>query len=195
MRLVLSNSTMLRRMNDFAKLHDNKLLLYKGKSVVQANQSTPNPGKTFVIDNLDLRQKVSNMTEENQNVDYHWVNANLINNRVSANHLHDNGPIKDVMEVQVSDVLPSPEDHLAYAKNIKTHIQRILVKRVPCLQFMQECVVHHIPHPHQKEMSKKANKVGFLQCTIYLFYQLSCNFNYVLHVCDARQIFSSMDNH
>ena len=175
MRLVLSNSTMLRRMNDFAKLHDNKLLLYKGKSVVQANQSTPNPGKTFVIDNLDLRQKVSNMTEENQNVDYHWVNANLINNRVSANHLHDNGPIKDVMEVQVSDVLPSPEDHLAYAKNIKTHIQRILVKRVPCLQFLQECVVHHIPHPHQKEMSKKANKVGFLQCTIYLFYQLSCN--------------------
>ena len=67
MRLVLSNSTMLRRMNDFAKLHDKKLLLYKGKSVVQANQSTPNPGKTFVIDNLDLRQKVSNMTEENQN--------------------------------------------------------------------------------------------------------------------------------
>jgi hypothetical protein len=60
MRLVLSNSTMLRRMNDFAKLHDDKLLIYKGKPVVEpgTNQSTRNDshGKTFVVDNLDLRE-------------------------------------------------------------------------------------------------------------------------------------------
>ena len=116
-------------------------------------------GKTFVIDNLDLRKNVSNMTEENQDVDYHWVNANLISNRVSGNHLPDIGPINDVDKVQISDVLPSPEDHLAYAKNLKTHIQRILVRRLPCLQFLQGLVVHHIPHPHQEEMSAKADKV------------------------------------
>jgi hypothetical protein len=70
------------------------------------------------------------------------------------------------MEVQVSDVLPTPEDHLAYAKNIKTHIQRILIKRLPCLKFLQECVVHHIPHPHQKEMNMKADKVNKLACVL-----------------------------
>ena len=166
MRLVLSNSTMLRRMNDFAKLHEDKLLLYKRTNAIQphADKSTPgsSQGRTFVIDNVDLRQNVSDMSEEKQNCDYHWVNANLISNRVGGNHLPDNGPTKEVTEVEVSDVLPSPEDHLAYAKNIKIHIQRILVKRLPCLKFLQDCVVHHIPHPHQKELSIKADKVEYI---------------------------------
>ena len=170
MRLVLSNSTMLRRMNDFAKLHEDRLLLHKRAGAIQphVDKSTPdsNQGQTFVIDNLDLRQNVSNMSEENQNLDYHWVNANLISNRVGGNHLPDNGPTQEIMEVQVSDVLPSPEDHLAYAKNIKTHIQRILIKRLPCLKFLQECVVQHIPHPHQKEMNMKADKVNKLACVL-----------------------------
>ena len=30
-------------------------------------------GVNFVIDNIDIRQNVKNMTEENQNVDCHWV--------------------------------------------------------------------------------------------------------------------------
>ena len=58
MRLVLSNSTMLRRMNDFAKLHEDRLLLHKRAGAIQphVDKSTPdsNQGRTFVIDNLDL---------------------------------------------------------------------------------------------------------------------------------------------
>ena len=32
-------------------------------------------GMNFVTDNIDIRQNVQNMTEENQNVDCLWVNA------------------------------------------------------------------------------------------------------------------------
>ena len=158
MRLVLSNSTMLRRMNDFAKMHDLMLSAWKNSACEQST-TTSSRGNNFVIDNLDLRQNVINMTEENQNLDYHWTNGNIISNRVSGNHLPDNGPIKDVSTVEMSEVIPSPNDHLAYAKNLKVHIQRIFVSRIPCLMLLKDCVVHHIPHPHQQEMNTKSDKV------------------------------------
>lgn len=159
MRLVLSNSTMLRRMDDFAMIHDLKLSSWKNTAHVETTTGC-SEGQNFVIDNLDLRQNVSNMTEENQNLDYHWVNGNIICNRVSGNHLPDDGPIQDVMDVEMSEVLPGPDDHLAYAKNLKVHIQRILVTRLPCLETLKGCVVQHIPHPHQKEMHTQSKKVG-----------------------------------
>ena len=118
MRLVLSNSTMLRRMNDFAKMHDLMLSAWKNSACEQST-TTSSRGNNFVIDNLDLRQNVINMTEENQNLDYHWTNA----------------------------------------KNLKVHIQRIFVSRIPCLMPLKDCVVHHIPHPHQQEMNTKSDKV------------------------------------
>lgn len=160
MRLVLSNSTMLRRMNAFADMHDLKLSAWKN-SVHEKAITASSQGHNFVIDNLDLRQNVTNMTEENQNLDYHWTNGNIISNRVSGNHLPDDGPIQDVNTVEMSEVIPSPNDHLAYAKNLKVHIQRILVSRIPCLGSFKNCVVHHIPHPHQQEMNTRSDKVAY----------------------------------
>ena len=103
-------------------------------------------GVNFVIDNIDIRQNVNNMTEENQDLDCHWVNANVIFNRVSENNLADDGSMKDVMNVDNLEVLPNMDDHLAYRKNLKVHIQRILVKRIPCLRHLQDSVLMHIPH-------------------------------------------------
>ena len=57
---------MLRRMNDFAKMHDLKLSAWKNSACEQST-TTSSRGNNFVIDNLDLRQNVINMTEENQN--------------------------------------------------------------------------------------------------------------------------------
>ena len=62
----------------------------------EANQSSKAPlsnGFQFVIDNLDLRQEVKDMTSDNQNKDYHWTNMNFVMNRVSGLHLADDEPI------------------------------------------------------------------------------------------------------
>ena len=171
MRLVLSNSTMLRRMNVFANMHDSKLSAWKN-SVHEQSITARDKGHNFVIDNLDLRQNVINMTEENQNLDYHWTNGNIISNRISGNHLPDDSPIKDITTVEMSEVIPSPNDHLAYAKNLKVHIQRILVSRIPCLSTLKDCVVHHIPHPYQQEMHSRSDKVYSVESsTITIFFK------------------------
>ena len=77
---------------------------------------------------------------ENQNLDYHWTNGNIISNRVSGNHLPDDGPIKDFHTVEMSEVIPSPNYHLVYAKNLKVHIQRVLVLRIPCLVSLKNTI-------------------------------------------------------
>ncbi len=174
MRLTLSNSTMLRRMNAFASIHDLKLSAWKN-SVKQQTITASSNGHNFVIDNLDIRQNVINMTEENQNLDYHWTNGSIVSNRVSGNHLPNDGPIQDVNTIEMSEVIPSPDDHLAYAKNLKVHIQRILVSRIPCLGSLKNCVAHHIPHPHQQEMHTKSDKVVYK--TGWLLFQLYNHFS------------------
>ena len=116
-------------------------------------------GENFVIDNIDIRQNVQNMTEENQNVDCHWVNANIVFNRVSGNNLIDGGCTQNVMDVDNSEVLPTIKEHLAFRKNAKIHIKRTLVKRIPCLQHLYEHVSWHIAHPHTEEMKKTNRKV------------------------------------
>ncbi len=126
------------------------LLVELNKELINLKQLTDKEdGVNFVIDNIDIRQNVNNMTEENQDVDCHWVNANVVFNRVSGNNLSDDRPIKDVMDVDNLEVLPTMEDHLAYRKNLKVYIQRILVERIPCLRHLQDSVQMHIPHVHQ----------------------------------------------
>ena len=66
----------------------------------------------FVIDNIDICQNVQNMTEENQNVDCLWVNANIVFNLVSGNNLIDSGCTQNVMDVDNSEVLPTIKEHL-----------------------------------------------------------------------------------
>ena len=47
------------------------------------------PGCKYAVDNFDIRQNVRDMTEEDQNKDYHWVNHNRVVNRVNDSHLSD----------------------------------------------------------------------------------------------------------
>ena len=91
-------------------------------------------GVNFVIDNIDIRQNVQNMTEENHNVDCHWVNANIVFNRVSGNNLIDSGCTQNVMDVDNSEVLSTIKEHLTFCKNAKIHIKQTHVKR--CLHPM-----------------------------------------------------------
>mgnify|MGYP001799182062 FL=1 len=69
------------------------------------------PSYNIVLDNLDIRVLAADMTSDNQNKDYHWCNHNAILDRVNPQHLADDSPISDLLEVPNSEFIPSITDH------------------------------------------------------------------------------------
>ena len=128
-------------------------------SPIDAIIINPSNGFSVVVDNWDLRQEVRHMTSDHQNTDIHWVNHNIVENRVSANHLPDDKPVKNIMDVENKDLIPSIADHKELYNNYLVHIQRILTKRIPSLEGLSSNVPKHIKHKHSDEMSKKSKKV------------------------------------
>lgn len=118
------------------------------------------PGWKIAFDNLDIFQKVREMTEENQNKDHHWVNHVKVTNRVSGNHLPDEKPILDsVMDLDNYKIIPTVPEHISQRGNYIILIERIITEEIPCLAFCKDVVPTHIPHRYFKEMSAKTEKV------------------------------------
>ena len=116
-------------------------------------------GYKFPFDNFDIYQKVRDMTEDHQNKDIHWVNHNAVKNRVSGDHLPDDIPTCDLVELSNDKLLPNSMDHVIQMTNYVELVERILTEEIPCLHFCKDVVRKHIPHPHSKEMAEKTEKV------------------------------------
>lgn len=138
-------------------------------SLIEAAVIDPSNGFNVVVDNWDMRQEVRHMTADHQNTDIHWVNHNIVENRVSGNHLPDDKPVRDVLDVENKDLIPSFADHKELYNNYLVHIQRILTKRIPALQCLSDHVPKHIKHKHSQEMSKKSKKVIVLDIFICFY--------------------------
>ena len=128
-------------------------------STTQTNEHVLSAGSHYVIDNFDMFQKVRHMSEERQNKDIHWVNHNKIINRVSANHLSNDGTICDIDDVDNSRLIPSVSDNTIQRQDYVTLVERILVSSIPYLSFCNDIVSQHIPHKHIKESAVKSYKV------------------------------------
>ena len=136
------------------------LVSENGNTGVAVRQSTIGPGWKIAFDNIDIYQRVREMTEDNQNKDLHWVNHVKITNRVSGNHLPDDKPTLDsVMQLDNCKVIPSIPDHISQRGNYIVLIERILTEEIACLSFCTDVVAGHIPHRHSKEMMVKSEKV------------------------------------
>ena len=102
----------------------------------------------IAFDNLDIFQKVREMTEDNQNKDHHWVNHVKVTNRVSGNHLPDDKPIHDsVMDMDNYKIIPTVPEHISQRGNYIILIERIITEEIPCLAFCKDVVTTHIPSP------------------------------------------------
>ena len=99
------------------------------------------------------------MTSDHQNTDIHWVNHNIVENRISGNHVPDDKPVKDITDIENKDLIPLIADHKELYNNFLTRIQRVLTKPIPSMQCLTSNVPKHIRHKHSKEMSKKSKKV------------------------------------
>ena len=174
---LLSNSVPTTVEIDQSHFHNNQQdsdsLLGRSEhmSTTQTNKHALSAGSHYVVDNFDIFQKVRDMSEDRQNRDIHWVNHNKIVNRVSANHLPNDGPICDLDDVDNSKLIPSLSDNVNQRRDYITLVERILVTSIPYLSFCTDIVSQHIPHKHSKESAMKSDKV--IMC-------FHCFFHYTL---------------
>ena len=68
------------------------------------------PGFVISFDNLDFQLQRKSMTMQSQNRDFHWVNHQMIENRVSGALLDSKQPKANLQELSNLQFLPTIED-------------------------------------------------------------------------------------
>ena len=121
---------------------------------------TADVGRKITIDNFDFHQDVHYMTEENQNVDKHYLSLMATKNRVSGSELPDVPIQHSIKEMDNGKCIPSRTDHQQQRNNYLVLVERILVKYIQCMNFLADVVTQHIPHKYSREMSQKSETVS-----------------------------------
>lgn len=101
------------------------------------------------------------MTMESQNKDFHWVNHQMVKNRVSGAMLDSSAPKSNLFDVCNLRFLPSMEEQKCQRLNYAVLCSRILVNYFDVLTPLANACIQHIPHKYTSELSKKTKKVCF----------------------------------
>ena len=72
-------------------------------------------------------------------------------------------PQKSLADFHMEEVLPTPEVREQFVSDLVYIIPRMLVRYLPVYKAFKIAVVHHIPHEHTQEMSKKSEYVRNLK--------------------------------
>lgn len=149
---------------DSAQLASNYL---QANAELKELQMSCHPGFIIPFDNFDLRLARRDMTMSQQNMDVHWTNHSMVENRVSGNHLSSERT-KDILDVPNIQFLPSVDDQRRQRVNYIILVSRILVDHFDAFNVFKGVCIRHIPHKYNKELSAKSNKVKN-NCIFLLF--------------------------
>ena len=175
LRITESNETVLRKLDNLGEKHNLELIdakdrISKEHASLRNVQGSPmelrkkaHPGFVVSFDNIDIHLERKTMTMESQNRDFHWVNHQMVENRVSGNRLSLTIPKRDVNDVCNSQFLPSMVDEQRQKLNYVILTSRILVEYFTALEPLSDACIQHIPHKYSKEMASKTNQVIALQ--------------------------------
>ena len=119
------------------------------------------PGFVISFDKLDLQLQRKSMSMESQNRDFHWVNHQMVENRVSGVLLDAKQQKADLNDIPNLKFLPDVEDQQRQRLNYMILTSRILVDYFSVLEPLKDVCIQHIPHKYTKEISEKSKKVGF----------------------------------
>lgn len=118
------------------------------------------PGFIVTFDNIDMHLNRRNMTMTQQNKDVHWINHEMIENRVSGNHLPSEGQSAEILDVPNANFFPSVDDQRKQRDSYLVLVSCILVDYCDCFSIFKKVCIGHIPHKYTKEMSTPSNKVN-----------------------------------
>ena len=116
-------------------------------------------GKTFVfvLDNIDWDVKVHDMRSDEQNRSVHAVATSMVFDRVTCDHLPDDGPKKNLAHCNLKDTLSlTDEEKRCTRERYKVLIGRIIIESLPAFDFLKTVVPGHTPCQYQEEMSTKS---------------------------------------
>ncbi len=139
-----------------SECHDEIQSVVKEKHEIE---KAAHPGFVISFDNVDIHLDRKNMTMESQNKDFHWVNHQMVENRVSGAMLNSSSPKANLLDVCNLKFLPSMEDQKCQRINYIILCSRILVDYFDALAPLADACMWHIPHKYTNELSKKTKKV------------------------------------
>lgn len=116
----------------------------------------------MVADNLDFSLSARIQTSKLRNQSIHWTHHVAIRDRVVTpcrDHAEATGQRK-LMDLELSELLPSEDSNFAVESDFITLVSRILVKYLPAFSFLKDVVVHHNPHQYSQEMAQKSEVVS-----------------------------------
>ena len=113
------------------------------------------PGSVICFYNLDIQVQRKIMSMQSQNRDYHWVNHQMIENRVSVAHQNSTGSKANLQEISNIRLLPTLEDQQCQRSNYIVLTSQILVDYFDALAPLKDVCILHIPHKFTNKMSQK----------------------------------------
>ena len=117
-------------------------------------------GRKFVLvcDNIDWEEKVHDMRSDHQNKSVHAVASTLVFNRVSSDHLPDNGPQKVLKETDVCKVVELTSEVIECRKAMyRTIIAQHLKEHFSEFKNINEYVLLKTDCPYPEEMSQNVS--------------------------------------
>ena len=123
---------------------------------------SPPAGFKLVGDNIDKQVSPRFMRVDKQSTSLHYFHTFAVQDRIYLSHVSDSPrspPTISPKEI-AKVLLPTKKDDQMLRMNFATCISRILVTHMPAMKLAYEGAVDwHIPHAHEKEMSKKSTVV------------------------------------
>ena len=88
--------------------------------------------------------------------DLHPFATNLIENRLSFNHLPNDFPLGDIKTIARRKFSPSVTELKIYAECANNLVRRIVLEFCPQFNFPAKCCSNHINHEYSEVMSQKS---------------------------------------
>ncbi|XP_078607892.1 uncharacterized protein LOC144879904 [Branchiostoma floridae x Branchiostoma japonicum] len=120
--------------------------------------SPPPPKFTLGFDNLDFNVQTHHQSQTKKNYQIHWTNHIAVQDRVSADHLPDDQPIKPLPLYDISDSLPTPDTWAALRGDFVVLGCQYLTRYVTAFRPFASVVINHIPHQYSDIMSQPSTE-------------------------------------
>jgi hypothetical protein len=114
------------------------------------------PGYRFNFDNLDFLIKVRDMTEDHQNQSRHYVQMLAVKDRVNCEHLPNDEPIGDLLNIDNCQFLPTAADNDSLRNDLIHVISLILTENVKAFEVFKDVYPPNFTHEYSDVVDEKS---------------------------------------
>ena len=114
----------------------------------------------LVGDNIYHEIRAWIQCKEHHNQSIHWTHMYAIKDSVVNILLDNSKPQKKKEELQLDELLPTPNVMSRLADSWSALVSRVITTYLEKFKFLKNSVIHHIPHLYTKEATSKSEVVS-----------------------------------